>query len=58
MDPKKLDSKYGDYLRTLMLMKINNPNTIVPYIIRSGRIKRMKAKFYKFAKHPTYIVPK
>jgi len=35
--PKDLDSKFGEYLRTLMLRKINDPEYRLPYVLRSNR---------------------
>jgi large subunit ribosomal protein L28 len=32
--PKNLDSMYGEYLRRLMLLKLNNPDFRVPKILR------------------------
>lgn len=32
---KEMYSPYGEYLRSLMLHKINNPSWKVPYIIKS-----------------------
>jgi large subunit ribosomal protein L28 len=40
--PKDLDSKYGEYLRELMLRKINNNNFRIPYIIGTRRIMKKK----------------
>lgn len=45
--PKNLDSKYGEYIRELMLRKVNDPNFRVPYIIGTGRTKRVKS----YARH-------
>ncbi len=33
--PKELDSIYGEYLRRLMLLKLNDPEYKVPYIVKS-----------------------
>lgn len=33
--PKDLDSIYGEYLRKLMLLKLNNPEFQVPYITKT-----------------------
>jgi hypothetical protein len=47
--PKNLDSKYGEYLRELMLRKINDSNFRMPYVIgtnRKLRIKSYKKKMY------------
>ena len=35
--PKFMDSKYGEYLRELMLRKINDENFRVPYILGMGK---------------------
>ena len=43
--PKDLDSKFGEYLREIMLRKINDPDYRIPYIIGSNR--RMRIKKYK-----------
>ena len=40
--PKDLDSKFGEYLRELMLRKINDPDFRVPYVIGSDRKSRIK----------------
>ncbi len=40
--PKKLDSKIGEYYRTLMMRKINDPEYRVPYVLGSGRKKRIR----------------
>jgi large subunit ribosomal protein L28 len=45
--PKDLDSKYGEYLRTIMLRKINDSSYKIPYILRSGRKERIK-KYYRY----------
>lgn len=45
--PKDLDSKYGEYLRELMLRKINDSNFRVPYIIGTNRKLRIK----NYSKH-------
>ena len=37
--PKQLDSKMGEYYRTLMMRKINDPEYRVPYVIGSGKKK-------------------
>lgn len=37
--PKDLDSIFGEYLRTLMLKKLNDPNFKVPYIAFSHKFK-------------------
>ena len=34
--PKQLDSKIGEYYRTLMLRKINDPDYRIPYVLGSG----------------------
>ena len=36
--PKQLDSKMGEYYRTLMMKKINDPDYRVPYVLGSGRV--------------------
>lgn len=45
--PYNLDSKYGEYLRELMLRKINDKNFRIPYIIGTNRKMRVK----NFRKH-------
>lgn len=45
--PINLDSKYGEYLRELMLRKINDPHFKVPYIIGTNRKLRVK----NYSKH-------
>ena len=40
--PKDLDSKFGEYLRTIMLRKINDDDYKIPYIIGSERKQRIK----------------
>ena len=45
--PKNLDSKYGEYLRELMLRKINDPHFRIPYIIGTNRKLRIK----KYQRH-------
>jgi len=32
--PQNLDSMYGEYLRKIMLKKLNNPDWKVPYIVK------------------------
>ena len=47
--PKDLDSKFGEYVRELMLRKINDPSFRVPYIIGSARklpIKKYRRYLY------------
>lgn len=45
--PKDLDSKYGEYLRELMLRKINDPHFHLPYIIGTDR----KMRTHKYDRH-------
>lgn len=45
--PYNLDSKYGEYLRELMLRKINDKNFRIPYIVGTNR----KFKTKNFRKH-------
>ena len=40
--PKDLDSKFGEYLRELMLRKVNDPDFRVPYVLGSNRKLRVK----------------
>ena len=37
---RKLDSLIGEYLKTLMMKKLNNPNFSIPYIAKSREIKK------------------
>lgn len=52
MDPKKLDSQFGDYLSTLMLRKVENPDMPVPHILRTKPLPKMTAKLYKYFNRP------
>ncbi len=45
--PKQLDSKIGEYCRTLMMRKINDPEYRLPYIFGSGR----KVRINQFRKY-------
>lgn len=45
--PKQLDSKMGEYYRTLMLRKINDPEYRVPYVIGSGK----KVRIHQFQRY-------
>jgi hypothetical protein len=45
--PKDLDSKYGEYLRTILLRKINDPEYRLPYILGTNRKERIK-KYYRY----------
>lgn len=45
--PKDLDSKYGEYLRTIMLRKINDPEYRLPYILGTNRKLRIR-KYYRY----------
>jgi hypothetical protein len=45
--PKDLDSKLGEYLRTLMLRKINDPEYRIPYILGTKKVPRIK-KFFRY----------
>jgi hypothetical protein len=48
--PQKMDSLYGEYLRKLMLTKLNNPEFEIPYIVKSKPIEiDARRKYYKFA---------
>lgn len=40
--PKQLDSKIGEYYRTLMLRKINDPDYRIPYVFGSGRKEKIR----------------
>jgi len=37
MKSKKLDSMYGEYLRKIMLHKLNNPSYVVPALYKSSK---------------------
>jgi hypothetical protein len=58
--PKQLDSRMGEYYRTLMLRKINDPDYRVPYVLGSGRMPRIKKyRKYKLIKsEKKVIIPK
>jgi large subunit ribosomal protein L28 len=58
--PKDLDSKFGEYLRTLMLRKINDPEYRIPYILRTKPrpiIKKYR-RFVQLQKDAKYFIPK
>lgn len=40
--PKQLDSKIGEYYRTLMLRKINDPDYRIPYVLGSGKKEKIR----------------
>jgi hypothetical protein len=48
--PKDLDSKFGEYLRTIMLRKVNDPEYRLPYILGTNRRIRIK-KYYRYLAH-------
>lgn len=48
MDPKKIDSKMGEFLSTLMFRKLENPAMTVPHIVRTKPLPRMRAKVYRY----------
>jgi large subunit ribosomal protein L28 len=58
--PHHLDSVYGEYLRWLMLKKLNDPSFTVPYIAKS--IDRKKEtysnKHTRYGRLPTIWLPK
>ena len=55
--PKKLDSKMGEYYRTLMMRKINDPDYRIPYVIGSGRVEKVhKYRRYKLLQEEKKIV--
>jgi len=58
--PKQLDSKMGEYYRTLMLRKVNDPDYRVPYVLGSGRVPKIKKyRRYKMLKEEKkVIIPK
>ena len=47
---KNMDSTYGEYLRKIMVSKLNNPNWKIGYI--------PKSRTYKTRKRYAYINPK
>jgi len=58
--PKDLDSKFGEYLRTIMLRKINDPSYRLPYILGTNRKMRIK-KYYRYLSNKEsakFVVPK
>ena len=59
-NPKDLDSKMGEYYRTLMLRKINDPDYRIPYVIGSGRkIKMHQYQRYRWIQeHKRIVIPK
>lgn len=58
--PKDLDSKFGEYLRELMLRKINDPEYRLPYILKTKRALRLrKYKQYLLSKEfGKMVIPK
>ena len=55
--PKHLDSKIGEYYRTVMLRKINDPEYRVPYILGSGKKEFIhQYQRYKWLKKADKIV--
>ena len=55
--PKDLDSKMGEYYRTLMMRKINDPEYRIPYVIGSGtKVKRHKHERYEWLKEADKLV--
>lgn len=57
MDPKVMKSPYGNYLQTLMLRKIQNPDMLVPYVLKSKQLKRIRSRDYVLRKIPRIIMP-
>ena len=58
--PKDLDSNFGEYLRTIMLRKINDPAYRQPYILGTNRKERIK-KYYRYLANKEsakFVVPK
>lgn len=58
--PKDLDSKLGEYLRTLMLKKINDPEYRIPYIIGTKPVPKIK-KYYRYLQlkeDAKFVIPK
>lgn len=57
--PSNMDSLYGEYLRTLMMTKLKEPEFKVPYIVKSkpfnGKVVGWKNRF---ARRPTLFHPK
>lgn len=58
--PKQLDSKIGEYYRTLMMRKINDPEYRIPYVIGSNRKLRIRQyRRYKWIKEESkFVIPK
>lgn len=58
--PKDLDSKFGEYLREIMLRKINDPEYRLPYILGTNRKLRIR-KYYRYLynkENSKFVVPK
>lgn len=58
--PKDLDSKFGEYLRTIMLRKINDAEYRLPYVLGTNRKERIK-KYYRYLHNKEmskFVVPK
>jgi hypothetical protein len=55
--PSQLDSKIGEYYRTLMIRKINDKDYRIPYVIGSGKKTKIhQHQRYQWAKDATKIV--
>jgi len=56
---KNLDSLYGEYLRALMMNKLNDSNFTVPYIVKSLPINvRPSTKDLRYNQKPAMFIPK
>lgn len=58
--PKVLDSKFGEYLRTVMLRKINDDEYRLPYVLGSNRRLRIN-KYYRYLfnmENSKFVVPR
>lgn len=44
-------------MQTLMLRKIQNPQMLVPYVLKSQQLKRIRARDYVLRKIPRIIMP-
>lgn len=45
--PQRLDSKMGEYYRSLMMRKVNDPSYRVPYVLGQGKVDRIR-KFHRY----------
>ena len=58
--PKNLDSKMGEYYRTMMMRKINDATYRVPYVIGSGKVERIRKfhRYYHMEQSRRVVIPK